>query len=237
MKKALSIKSRTLLLSISLPIVLVVLLGSALLTVQYRSSIEKSRELLRSTSREVRDSIALELAESFELLRNISVNPLTERVLNRMNTVPLGLDNDDYNHLEEFEAFRELMDLAADGTNAELLFACAMDTTGMILERDVQINEGFDVRVRDYYKGALKNPGNPFISEPRVTSISAENPVIAITAAQDVRGKDGIQDGVLAINLSFTPIIALLNEFRETHNVEIAFVDTEGQYVLWNQFF
>jgi methyl-accepting chemotaxis protein len=236
LKKSLSIKARTLLLSISLPIVLVLLLASALLTVQYRSSIEKSRELLSSTSREVRDAIYLELTESFELLRNLSVNPLTERMMNRMDSVPVGLDNDDYNQLEEFEDFRELMELSADGTNAELLFACALDTTGMILERDVQINEGFDVRVRDYYKGALQNPGKPFISEPRVTSISAENPVIAITAAQDVRGKDGKPDGVLAINLSFTPIIALLTELKETKNIEISFVDTVGQYVLWNQF-
>lgn len=236
MKKSMSIKVRTLLLSISLPIILVILLATALFNQEYKSNIEKSRELLNSTSVEVRDAIVLELSESFELLRNLSVNPLTERAMNRMDTVPLGLDNDDYNHLEEFEDFRELMDLASDGTNAGLVFACAIDTTGMILERDVQINEGFDVRVRDYYKGALANPGKPFISEPRVTSISAENPVIAITAAQDVRGKDGKQDGVLAINLSFAPIISLMKELKESHSIDISFIDTEGKYVLWNQF-
>ncbi len=236
MKKSLSIKARTLLLSISLPIFLVILLASALFNQEYRSSIEKSRKLLSATSGEVRDALSLELFESFEILRNISVNPLTERIMNRMNTVPMGLDNDDYNHLEEFEEFRELMDLASDGTNAGLVYACAMDTTGMILERDVQINEGFDVRGRDYYKGALANPGKPFISEPRVTSISAENPVIAITAARDVRGKDGVQDGVLAINLSFDPIIALMKELKEANNLDISFIDTMGKYVLWNQF-
>lgn len=231
--KSLSIKAKTLLLSILLPVVLVLVLTVSLFVVEFNSNIGKAKEQLEYLSFEVRDSIVIELSESFEMLRNLSVNPLTERVLIRMNQVPGGLDNDDYKDLDEYGPFQRLLGLISEGTNAELVYSAATASSGLILGKDVQIGEGFDVRGRDYYKAALANPGKSVISEPRVSAEKTAEPKIVITAARNVSGQDGKPDGIVALNYSFDPIVSILRDLKEKYNIEITLYDYVGKYLLW----
>jgi methyl-accepting chemotaxis protein len=202
---------------------------------QFNTGYSSSRNQLLSNTRNISDSIFINISESFELLRNLSVNPVTERVLRRMNSVPQGLDNDDFLPLEEAPALRDLMFQVAEGTNAELVYMATLNSTGILLGRDVQIGEGFDVRGRDYYIGALANPGKPFISQPRVSAEQTAEPKIVITAARSVESADGSSAGIVALNYSFTPIIAIIRELMESYNVRISLFDTVGGYMLWEE--
>ncbi len=235
MKKSISIKTKTLYLSIVIPILLVLLFMGGLFSFQYRDAYHDARQDLFTDSLVMRDTISLEIQESFELLRNLSVNPMAVRVLNRMNTVPRGLDNDDFLDLEEAQELSGLMNRVSAGTKAELVYTATTGSSGILLSRDVQLGEGFDVRGRDYYKGALADPGRVFISEPRVSAEKTAEPKIVITAARAVVNDSGQNAGIVALNYSFDPIIAIIRELMAEYSVAITLFDTEGRYVLWNE--
>ena len=93
----------------------------------------------------------MELSESFEMLRNLANNPMTLDVIKEMDTIPNGLDNDDYINLSQASDLSNLMNNISKGTSADLLFVGGRETSGLLLSRDVQLSEGFDVRGRDYY--------------------------------------------------------------------------------------
>ncbi|MBN2657282.1 MAG: methyl-accepting chemotaxis protein [Spirochaetales bacterium] len=197
------------------------------------NSMDSARSELQYSSFGVRDSIVIELSESFELLRNIALNSLTKRVAERMNSVPAGLDNDDYRGLDEFDDLKELMSVAREGTSAELVYVAATASTGLILSGDVQLGEGFDVRKRDYYQGAFGNPGEIVISEPRVSAEETAEPKIVITAARNIPGDNNKSAGIVALNYTFDPIIQILRDFEKMLGISITLIDTAGEYVLW----
>ncbi len=232
-RKVMSIRTRTIVFSVLLPVVLVFLLAAVIFTLQFNESLELEKQVLLWEARTVAREVQLEVAESFELLRNIAVNPLAVRVVGRMAEVPNGLDNDDYQVLEEFEEFRELMNLSAIGTNAQLVFAASTGSTGVILGRDVQIGEGFDVRGRDYFTGALEQQGTAFISQPRVSAEQSATPIIVVTAARAVIGSDFRANGLIALNYQFDPILAILRNYMETTALELSLYDTVGRNFLW----
>jgi len=235
-KRQFSIKLKTLLLSIALPSLLILLLSTALFYVNYQTVYQQNKLQLLSSARNISDSIFIDISESFELLRNLSVNPMVSRVAQRMTTIPDGLDNDDYLPLEEAPAVRDLMGLVAKGTNADLVYIAALDTSGILLGRDVQLSPGFDVRGRDYYQGALASPGEPFISQPRVSAEATAEPKIVITAAKTIEDAQGRIHGVAALNYSFDPIIAIIRQLMTEYNVDILLYDIQGEYMLWEQY-
>ena len=231
-----SLKLKTLLLSIVLPVTLVLIFTAVLFYLRFNAEYKDAERQLLSDARNIQGSIYLDISESFELLRNLAVNPLTLRVADRMNSVPTGLDNDDFSKLTEAPEMVELMGRVAEGTNAELVYMATIDSTGILLGRDVQIGEGFDVRGRDYYQGALQNPGRAFISQPRVSAEQTVEPKIVITAARAILDDNGRKAGIVALNYSFDPIIAIIRELMSAYSVGITLYDTEGEYLLWNEF-
>ena len=236
MKKNFSVKTKTLILSIVLPVVMVLLFTGALFYFQFNQEYEDAQTQLLSDARNIRDSISFDLGDSFELLRNLSVNPMTARVVNRMNSVPAGLDNDDFIGLDEAAELSDLMDRVSRGTKAELVYVGTKSSTGVLLSRDVQLGQGFDVRGRDYYKAAFSSPGGVVFSEPRVSAEETAEPKIVITAAKAIVDDSGSTAGITALNYSFDPIIATLRGLMEEYSVDISLFDTTGEYLLWNQF-
>lgn len=234
-KKQSSIKTGIIFLSVIIPIFLIIILAGALFFLEYNMGYKEVRNLLDADSKNISSEIYIEIMESFELLRNLSVNPMSARVIKRMNTVPEGLDNDDYRELEEFSNLQQLMGRVSEGTNAELVYAATLGSTGIILARDIQIGDGFDVRGRDYYKGALANPEDVFISQPRVSAEKTAVPKIVITAARAVSDESGKPSGIVALNYSFTPIIEIIETMMEKYGVEISLYDTVGGYMLWQR--
>jgi methyl-accepting chemotaxis protein len=231
-----SIKTRAIVLFIVVPTLLIVALSGVLLYTQVQTEMEREKELLKRTADNIGKSIQLELSQSLEILRNVAVNPLSSRVVPRMNGAPQGLDNDDYHDIEEFAAFQTLLRRSGEGTNADLVYAAALGSTGLILDRDVQMVEGFDVRGRDYYNGALADLGTTVISEPRVSAEKSEEPIIVITAARAIVDELGEPKGIVALNYRLNGIIEMIRAEMEAHDVLINLFDTTGDYLLWNRF-
>jgi methyl-accepting chemotaxis protein len=233
LKKSSSIRKKAFFLSIVLPSTIILLMCGILFYKQFLVNYHFSQENLHSTSENISDSISLELQKSFELLRNLAVNPLTARVINEMGKVPTGLDNDDYLSLTEADELKELMSLSSSGTNAEMVYCASLNSTGILVSSDIQISNGFDVRNRDYYQGAIENPGKPFISQPRVGAQQSAEAKIVITAAQAVLDKKGNVVGVVALNFDFEIIKTILKDLMEENSVNIALFDSIGEYMLW----
>ena len=234
MRKSTSVQFKTIILSIIVPEIFLLIFTVILGTINYRSEYENTKDLLYADSRGISDSIYIEMSESFEMLRNLSVNPVTLQVIKEMNTVPNGLDNDDYIGLDRAAELSNLMDSISTGTRADLLFVGAKDSSGLLLSRDVQLTEGFDVRGRDYYQSAFEMSDITVISEPRVSAEDTVEPKIVITAARAVV-EDGEVQGIVALNYTFDPIIAIFRDLKEKYSVDIAFYDWYGEYLLWTE--
>lgn len=234
--RGVSVRVKTVLLSIVVPTILVLVLSGVLLYSQFTTEMVKEQELLEAGSQNIQRSIQLELSQSFEILRTISVNPMSARIASRMNGVPGGIDNDDYRELDEFPAFTELMDRAIANTNADLVFVAGLESSGLVLNRDVQLTDSFDVRGRDYYQGAIARAGRIFISEPRISAEESAEPIIVITAATAITDDVGDVVGVVALNYRLNQIITLIRDEMERNDVSINLFDTRGRYLLWNEF-
>lgn len=230
-----SIKIKSILLSVVAPVLLILLLSGVLLVVQFQTDMNKEQEILLSGARNIQNEIQLEISESFEILRNISLNPVTARVMERMADVPQGLDNDDFQVLEEFSTVRELLGLSVEGTRTDLAYIASPGSGGIILGADVQIGAGFDVRGRDYYQGAMGNPGTTVISSPRISAEESAEPIIVITAARSVENSQGRTVGVVAVNYRLNGIIEIIREYMEEYNVSITFFDSSSRNLLWNR--
>ena len=233
MRKTTSVKVKTIILSIIIPEFFILLFSAILSTVNYSGEYEDTKKLLDADARSIKDTISIELSESFEMLRNLSKNPMTLDVIKEMDTIPNGLDNDDYINLSQAAELSNLMNNISKGTSADLLFVGGRDTSGLLLSRDVQLSEGFDVRGRDYYNLAFELPDIAVISEPRVSAEETAEPKIVITAARGVIENDEVK-GIVALNYSFDPIIAIIRELKEKFSVEIALYDWVGEYLLWS---
>ncbi len=230
------IKTKALIFLVAVPVVLIVSLSVMLFTVEFNKDLRNAKAMLETKSNNIRDALYLEISRSFELLRTVATNPVTGRVISRMGRIPDGLDNDDYQVLEEFKDLKDVLDYTARNTTVDLVYVASQAATGIIVGRDVQIGAGFDVRKRDYYAGAMAKPGLPFISEPRVSAEQSVEPIIVITAAQTVADSGGKIVGLAAFNYRLTPIIALIKAQMENYGVDISLYDTTGQYVLWHKF-
>lgn len=230
-----SVKVKTVLLSIVVPAILIFVMTGFLLYSQFTTEMEKEQELLEAASQNIQRSIQLELSQSFEVLRTMSVNPMSARMAIRMNSVPRGIDNDDYRGLDEFAVFTDLMDRTIANTNADLVFVAGLDSSGLILNRDVQLNE-FEVRGRDYFQGAIIRPEQIFISAPRISAEESAEPIIVITASTAIIDEAGDVVGVVALNYRLNQIIALIREEMERNSVSINLFDSVGRYLLWNEF-
>ena len=231
-----SIRSKALVFLVAIPLALICALAFMLFTVEFNKDLRNAKAMLESQSGNIRDAIHLEVSRSLELLRTVALNPVSGRVVPRMASVPTGLDNDDYKELEEFGLLTETMDQTSRNTTVDLVYVASSASSGLILSRDVQLAQGFDVRGRDYYVDAIKNPGAFVISQPRVSAEKSAEPIIVITAARTVADSGGDVVGIAAFNYRLTPIISLIKSQMESNAVEIAFYDTKGGYVLWNRF-
>lgn len=234
-RKSSSIRTKNLFLSLVMP--LVILSGTVvyLFYTQAKSIYELHTEELVSTAHNISTNISLEINQSFELLRNLTANPLTVRMTQRMGEKPTGLDGDDYIGLSEAPAMKNLMSRSAKGTNASVVYIGSPDSTGIFLGSDLQLAEGFDVRKRDYYQAAMANPGQPVISQPRISAEKSAEPIIVITAARAVLDDAGNKTGIVALNYTFDPIIKIIRQLMEDHEVEINLYDVQGGYLLWGE--
>lgn len=230
-----SIKIKSILLSVVAPVFLILILSGVLLWVQFQADMNKERQSILAGARNIQSEIRLEISESFEILRNIALNPLTARVMERMNQIPEGLDNDDFQVLDEFSTIQELLGLSVEGTRTDLAYIASRGSGGIILGSNVQIGEGFDVRGRDYYQAAMGNPGTTVISSPRISAEESAEPIIVITAARSVENEQGRTVGIVAVNYRLNGIIEIIRENMEEYGVSITFFDSQSRSLLWNR--
>ncbi len=230
-----SIRSKAFIFLIVGPLLLTAGLAAMLFAVEYGKDLRNAQVKLDARADNIRDAVYLELSKGLEVLRVLSGSPLAARVVAQMPQVPAGLDNDDYGGLAEMPALREFMDYAARGSSLDLIYVASSGSSGLILGRDVQLAQGFDVRQRDYYQDAMARPGTAVISHPRVSAEQSATPIIVITAARAIEDAAGRAIGVAAFNYRLTPIIELIKRQMDAYGVVISFYDTQGKYVLWDQ--
>jgi len=228
------IRSKALVFLVIIPFLLIAILAGLLFEVQFNKDIRNARAMLEAHSASIRETLHIEVARNLELLRTIATNPLSARVISRMASVPDGLDNDDYRNLAEFDAQRDMMDYTSRNTTLDLVYVASSDSTGLVVSRDVQLAQGFDVRGRDYYVAAIAAPGVPVISQPRISAEKSDEPIIVITAARTVADLEGTVVGIAAFNYRLSPIITIIKAQMAANNVDIALYDTTGGYVLWD---
>ncbi len=229
-----SVKQNIIVLSIVLPLLVAGIFSVFMYIIQANSFGDKEKELLLAEGISSAMEVKSEMIKSFELLRNLAADPETAEVLKRLDQVPDGLDNDDFIELEGAAELSKRMEYAIKWTDIDLVFASGTKTTGILLGRDVQIGEGFDVRKRDYYDGALAYPGEPFISQPRVSAEQGAAPKIVITVALGVTDESGNAAGILALNYQLDPIIRILKTVMESTGKTIGIYDRVGGFFIWN---
>jgi methyl-accepting chemotaxis protein len=228
-----NIQKKSLVFLLLLPGVFILVLSLGLGFFDYSRDMDSARILLEAMARNIRDTVYNQLGEGFEMLRVSGVNPMTTRVVNRMGQIPEGIDNRDFSGLEEFSQLTQFLNQVSSGTSADLLFVGSRQSRGLVLSRDVALDANFDVRTRDYFLGAMSNPGIVFISEPRVSAEQAATPLIVITAARAVLGAGNQPIGVVAFNYNFNRVIELLSGLMIQYNVGLRLIDTESGNLLW----
>lgn len=75
--RGVSVRVKTVPLSIVVPTILVLVLSGVLPYSQFTTEMLKEQELLEAGSQNIQRSIQLELSQSFEILRTISVNSMS----------------------------------------------------------------------------------------------------------------------------------------------------------------
>jgi len=231
-----NIKGKALFSLVIIPTLLILALAGVLYTLDFNREYENSRKILSSQSLNIRDSVFLEISKGFELLRVLESLPLTKRVVSSMGSIPQGLDNRDYRVLPGFQEFKDLLDYSSRESGLDLVFAGTVNSSGLILGRDVALAQGFDVRSRDYFQSAVNNPGESVISEPRVSAEVSDQPIIVVTAARAVTTSQGVPFGSLNFNYRMNQLIDIMRPLREEFGVEITLYDRVGNYLLWKEY-
>ena len=233
-KKFISIKTKALIMTIILPISLVIMLALFLFIFQFKAAYSKEKSLLHSSALNIRNNIMLELSESFEMLRNLSVNPRSVDVLEQMETIPDGADNDDYLVLPEAEEFRNLTRRMASGTSVELMFAGSMGSKGQVMSQEIQIEPDFDIRDQEFFKDAVENLGKPVISSPRYFDDKLTGARIVLTAAQAVKKEFSGIKGIVGLNYNFAYIQAMIRKMIEEYQREVMLYDRDSEVLIWS---
>ena len=237
MKKGISVKAKTLLFQLVIPVLLFLFIAAFLFVANFKQLYEDQKVILEFASTSIRDALQIEVQKSFSLIRAVSSHSETAEMVQAMDSVPTGLDNDDYRNLEGFENFRQYLDSSTSMTSADLLYVAGLKSTGIMVNEDIQIAEGFDVKGRDYYKGALANPGIPFISDPRVSAQQSAVPILTITAAIAVVDESGKPVGIVAMNYSLNSIIEILKNESEGMAVQASLYssrDPQNIFEIWS---
>ena len=233
-KNYVSIKTKVLIMTIILPVSMLFMLALFLFMIQFNAAYGKEKTLLHSSALNIRNNIMLELSESFEMLRNLSVNPLSVDVLERMETVPEGADNDDYLVFPEAEEFRNLARRMASGTSAELMFAGSIGSKGQLMSQEIQIEQDFDVRDQEFFKDAIDNFGKPVISPPRYFDDKQTGARIVLTAAQAVKKEFSGIKGIVGLNYNFAYIQAMIRRMIEEYQREVMLYDRSSEVLIWS---
>jgi len=231
-----NVRVKALVFLVLLPVVLVSILFFTLFIGTYRKDFAKARVQIRSEARSIRDDLYIEISRGLELLRGIAANPAAARAVSQMGRVPQGLDNDDYGRLDSWAPLKELMDYVSRGTNVDLVYAASPESSGLILGRDLQMAEGFDVRKRDYFLAAQAAPDRPVISAPRISAEKSDTPIIVITAAQGIKDESGRFIGLIAFNYRLNRLIDIIKREAAAREVTLSLYDTESGQVLWHVF-
>lgn len=233
-KNYVSIKTKVLIMTIILPVSMLVMLALFLFTIQFNAAYSKEKTLLHSSALTIRNNIMLELSESFEMLRNLSVNPLSAELLERMETLPEGSDNDDYLVFSEAEEFRNLARRMASGTSAELVFAGSIGSKGQLMSQEIQIEADFDIRDQEFFRDAVDNAGEPVISPPRYFDDKLTGARIVLTAAQAVKKEFSGIKGIVGLNYNFAYIQAMIRRMIEEHQREVMLYDRSSEVLIWS---
>ncbi len=229
-----SIKTKALIMTVVLPISMVIMLAIFLFIIQFNAAYDKEKSLLHSNALNIRSNIMLELSESFEMLRSLSVNPLSVEVLEQMGTLPEGADNDDYQVFPEAEEFRNLARRMASGTSAELMFAGSTGSKGLLMSQEIQIDPDFDIRDQDFFKDAVDNIGFPVISPPRAFDDNPTGARIVLTAAQAVKKEFSGVKGIVGLNYNFAYIQAMIRKMIEEYQREVMLYDRSSEVLIWS---
>ena len=235
MKKT-NLRNKIILLSIVIPMFLILALSAALFYFQFNFQYKLSKDHLLTTADNIHDRVYLSLIRNFEMLQNLSVNPLTQRVLERMATVPKGLSYDDYLPLEETEEIVELMGRLTNGTMVKTLSLISAGSTGMLNTEKTKLPEGFDARQRFDYAEVIKNPDKIMFSPPIVDINSDTESKISILASKAVFNDQGSPIGMLSIVYSLDPIINVLRDAIKENQVNVDLFDVQDGYLLWTDY-
>ncbi len=229
-----SIKSKSLFVLVLIPAVLIIGFAVTLFQVTTAQELEDSRARIGVAARSIAQEVRTALVSGFEMIRGVAAAPVTIQMAEAMRNAPEGLDNDDYEGIPGFDEYVAYLDAVAANTTADVLYLASAGSPGVLLNRDVQISPGFDVRARDYYRLAFASPTEPVISTPRVSAEQSEVPIIAVTAAHAVVDTGGDPIGLVAFNYRFNRVVDLLEMLAEEHGVGVALYDTLNQEVIWS---
>ena len=232
----LGVRSKGIFLLVAVPLVFLGVLFSTLFLIEYRRDIARSQAQIKSEAQNIRDSLFIEISRGMAVLEGIAGNPVASRALAQMGQVPAGLDNDDYRRLSAWAPLKEVLDYSARGTSMDLIYAASPASSGLILGRDLQMAEGFDVRKRDYFLASQADPDKPVFSAPRISAEKSDVPVIVITAAKGIKDESGRFQGLIAFNYRLNRLIDIIKAEMEARKLTLSLYDTQSGEVLWHIF-
>lgn len=229
-----NLKFKSFIMLFIVPLIILLIMVVFLYFVNFRYAMDKAVELHYWNSVSIMNDVNLEISKGLEVLRLIESQPVTGRAVNEMAGIPDGLDNRSFSRLRYYDQLKSLLYNSANGTTIDLIFAGSIGAPGLILGKDVNLVEGFDVRKRDYFQAAVNSPGDFAISEPRVSAEESKEPIIVVTAAKAVIDEKNKVAGVLAYNYRINKFIEILKPLQEKFNFTITLADKKGGYILWD---
>ncbi|MBL8966029.1 MAG: hypothetical protein JNG85_03410 [Spirochaetaceae bacterium] len=219
-----------------IPMFLVSCLFGVLFFLGYKQDFARAKETIRYEAKGVGDGLNREISKGVSLLRDLAVNPVLERGLAEMGRLPKGLDNDDYRSLPAWAPLRELLEASARDSDFDVIYAASPESTGLILGKDLQMADGFDVRARDYFKMAQASPGATVISAPRISAEKSDVPIIVITSARGLVDSGGRYLGCVAFNYRLNRLIDIIKNEMLERGLKLSLYDATSGMVLWHVF-
>lgn len=170
----------------------------------------------------VKEEMLKGFSENVKLLNNI-IDSTIETKIDDINAFSEKINANAYQEDNVLDLRLELNKYASEHAEAQSIFV-GTNTGLMVQEPRIALPPDYDPREHDWYKGAMENKGEVFITEPYHTAGTDEMVVAVAKTTKD-------QMGVVAINIHLKAIQKQFSDIKFGDNGYIALVDKEKQVI------
>jgi len=252
-KKSISVRMKSLILNLIVPVVLFLVISFLIFLVQYRISYQERKNELEITADQIRDTLTIPVVQNFQILDCVRKLPDVHELLREM---PDSLDWEDFRKIESYGHVQNALGRFIEGRSVTLLYIGSERSRGMTAERELKLPDTYDARKRPWYTSTLEsweewnrteggeartafNPvdrRNSFnISDPYPTAEEGVNRLSMTISHVITDPFSGEVAGVASLDYDIREIIDILVLLSEERDLNMTLYSSRTGLILWGK--